>query len=477
VDAVELNGQVVGLVEEVFGAYSGRPYSAPGVRLHLAEARGFVAGNRERFDLIQVALLDAFGASSAGLYALSESYLYTAEALRDYLERLAPGGMLAITRWVGLPPRDTLKLFGTAIAALRARGATEPGRQLALIRSWKTVTLLVAESPFTPAQVEAIRAFCRARSFDADHLPGMPAGGLDRYNLLDRPYFSEGAAALLGPAPEDFVERYKFDIRPATDDRPYFFQSFRWRTLPELIAVRSQGGLPLIDWGYPVLVATLAQAVLVGLALILLPLAASRRTRQAASRAAAGLRWRAAAYFLALGLGFMFVEIAFIQKFILFLHHPLYAVAVVLFAFLLFAALGSRTSARLPRTARRLPFLAVAGLAAAYLAVLPPVFALLMPLPDAGRIAVSVLLVGPLAFAMGMPFPLGLVALAERAEDLVPWAWGINGFASVVAAILATLLAIHFGFRAVVLLAAVLYLGAAFVFPAAPGREPAAGAR
>jgi hypothetical protein len=179
---------------------------------------------------------------------------------------------------------------------------------------------------------------------------------------------------------------------------------------------------------------------------------------------------------LALGLGFMFVEIAFIQKFILFLHHPLYAVAVVLFAFLLFAALGSRTSARLSPALRHIPFMAVAGLALAYLAILPPVFAALMPLPDAARIAVSVLLIAPLAFAMGMPFPLGLAALADRAEDLVPWAWGINGFASVVAAILATLLAIHLGFRAVILLAAGLYLAAAFVFPAAgAAREPAAG--
>jgi spermidine synthase len=474
IDAVELNPQLIDLVEKRFGDFSGRPYGAPGVRVHIAEARGFVAGSSERYDLIQVALLDAFSASSAGLYALSESYVYTTEALQDYQRHLTPGGMLAITRWVTLPPRDTLKLFATAVRALEANGAPRPGQQLALIRGWKTVTLLLKNGEFSTAELAAIKQFCRHRSFDTEYYPGIEAGEANRYNIVDQAYFFEGAQALLGAAREDFSARYKFNIEPASDDRPYFFHFFKWRTLPELLALRGQGGMPLLDWGYPVLIATLIQAIAVALVLILVPLRFLVRERDAAITPP-GLRSRVALYFLALGFGFMFIEIAFIQKFILFLSHPLYAVAVVLCAFLIFAGLGSRASGRLSPTPHKLlwPFALIVLLALAYLVFLPPLFRELMALPDGIKIALSVALIAPLAFAMGMPFPLGLASVAAQAETLLPWAWGINGFASVVAAILAAVLAIHLGFNAVVLLALLLYGAAALVFPHRPARTRA----
>ena len=470
IDAVELNPQIVDLVERRFADYSGAPYGRPGVRVHLAEARRFVAARADRFDLIQVALLDAFGASAAGLYALSESYLYTVEALGDYLDHLKPGGMLAITRWVNLPPRDVPKLFATAVAALEARPA-DPARQLALIRGWKTATLLVGNAAFTPAQVAALKEFCRSRSFDVEYYPGMQAGEANRYNVLERPEFHDAALALLGSERGAFVAGYKFNIAPATDDRPHFFQFFRWRTLPELLSLREQGGLPLLDWGYPVLVATLIQATLAGVALIVVPL---HFGGAGSGGAGAWSRWRVSTYFGAIGLAFMFVEIAFIQKFVLFLAHPLYAVAVVLCAFLVFAGLGSRYSPRvavLARGSRIRPVgwvvVAVALTAAAYLLLLPAVFRALLPLPDLVRIVLSVALIAPLAFAMGMPFPLGLASVAGGAHQLVARAWGINACASVIAAVLATLLAIHLGFSAVVLLALLLYVLAAVAY-----REP-----
>jgi spermidine synthase len=476
VDAVELNPQMIALVERDFADFSGRPYRAAGVRVHVAEARGFVARHRGRFDLIEVALLDAFGASAAGLYALAESYLYTVEALGAYLDHLEPGGMLAITRWIDLPPRDVLKLFGTAAAALERRGVTLPGRQLALIRSWKTATLLVKNGAFTPAEIAALEAFCRARSFDADYYHGVRPEQTNRYNVLDASYFHDGALALLGPEREAFVARYKFAIAPATDDRPHFFHFFRWRTLPELVARKGQGGLPLLEWGYPVLIATLLQATAASLLLIVLPLWIGGRGA-ADHRPARPARADVALYFAALGFAFMFIEIAFIQKFILFLAHPLYAVAVVLCAFLVFAGLGSRQSRRFAADGSRfaghpLAWLvaAIAGITFVYLVALPGIFRVLMPLPDFARIAISIALIAPLAFAMGMPFPLGLARLAGRAEALIPWAWGVNACASVIAAILATVLAIHLGFGAVIVLAVVLYAVAAAAWPAMRAR-------
>jgi predicted membrane-bound spermidine synthase len=464
VDAVELNPQVIDLVENRFAAFSGRPYSVPRVHLHIAEARRFIASGTESYDLITVALLDAFGATAAGLHALSESYLYTVEALDGYLARLAPGGLLAITRWVTLPPRDMLKLVATVAAALERDGVAQPGRQIALIRGWRTATLLVRNGAFTDAEIAALKAFCRARSFDLDYFPGMRPDEANRYNVLDRSWYYDGVVALLGPTRDRFFDQYKFDVVPATDDRPFFFHFFKWRTLPELLALKARGGMPLLEWGYPVLIATLIQAAAAAALLILLPLFFARRP--ATSRAVGLPRARVAVYFLALGCGFMFIEIAFIQKFILFLGHPLHAVAVVLFAFLIFAGLGSRYAGRRQpgiapsRTVAR-PVFAIGLLALVYIALLPQAFAYLMPQSDAVRIGLSVGLIAPLAFAMGMPFPRGVERLAERAPALIAWAWGINACASVVAAILATLLALHLGFDAVVALAVAMYALAA----------------
>ena len=466
VDAVELNPQVVALAQDRFGAFSGHPYSLPGVRLYLGEARGFVEASNARFDLIQVALLDAFSAAAAGLHGLAESYLYTVEALQAYLDHLRPGGLLAITRWVTLPPRDALKLFATAVAALEAGGVTDPGARLVMIRGWKTATLLVKNGSLTPADIAAVQTFCAARAFDPVWYPGMTPDAANRYNVLDRPYFYEGAAALLSDRRADFVDRYKFAIAPATDDRPYFFHFFRWDTLPEILALKNRGGLSLLEWGYPVVIATLAQAATLGFVLILLPLWLFLRREPGAGRGMG----RVALYFTALGLAFMFLEIAFIQKFILFLSHPVYAVAVVLTAFLLFAGLGSRVAERFQTTGRsrravRGATLQIAVLALFYVLALPLAFRHLMGLADGLKMGLSVLLIAPLAFAMGMPFPLGLAGVATRTPALTPWAWALNGFSSVVAAVLATVLAIHWGFTTVVIVAVVLYLIAAARFP------------
>jgi len=475
VDAVELNPQVVRLVEERFASFSGRPYAQPDVMVHIGEARGFMTASRQSYDVIQLALLDAFGASSAGLYALSESYLYTVEALRTMLARLAPGGYLSITRWVTLPPRDTLKLFGMAVEALERDGVADPGSRLVLIRSWKTATLLIKNGVVTLEDVDRVRSFCRERSFDLAWYPGMPRQEANRYNQLDEPYFYDGAAALLGPGRADFIARYKFDIAPAVDDRPYFFRFFEWRTLPEVLKLKGSGGLPLLEWGYPLLAATLVQALVVSLVLILLPL---RVLGRAPAHASVGrLRARVAAYFGVIGVAFMFVEIAFIQKFVLLLHHPLYAVAVALFAFLLSAGFGSRWSERLSpqaverRRAVALPVLAILAAILIYAIVLPRLLPVVAALPDAVRIALAVALIFPLGFAMGMPFPLAMRSLSSLQRALVPWAWGVNACASVVSAVLATLLAIHIGFTLVLLLAASLYCLAAWLYPSRPADQ------
>jgi len=452
IDAVELNPQIVDLVQHRFADYAGGIYSGD-VRVHVAEARGFVAASAQRHDLIQVALLDSFSASSAGLYALSENYLYTIEAIQEALGHLEPAGLLAITRWVTLPPRDALKLLAAAVEALRREGVADPASRIALVRSWQTVTLLVRNGDFESRDIETIKAFCRARSFDVAFYPGMPPEEANRYNVVAPPDLFDAATALLGPRRDVFVRSYKFNIAPATDDKPHFFHFFKWRSLPELLSLKEQGGLPLLEWGYPVLVATLGQAVLASVLLIAVPVAWI-------ARRGAGKNKRVLAYFMAIGFAFMFIEIAFIQKFVLFLSHPLYAVAVVLFAFLLFAGAGSAVSRHL-RVGVAAVMVAIALCAALCLVMLPWLFRHAMGLPDTARIVIATALIAPLAFFMGMPFPLGLATVQARDARLVALAWGINGCASVTGAVLATLLAIHAGFTALIVAAVVLYGGAA----------------
>jgi SAM-dependent methyltransferase len=470
IDAVELDPQVLDLVADDYADFAGGIYNRPDVDVHVGEARSFVEKTEKRYDLIQIPLLYSFGAAAAGTQSLHESYTYTVEAMQDYLRTLEPGGMLSITLWLKLPPRDTLKLFATAVKALEEMGVAEPQNRLALVRSWKTATLLVKNGAFTAGEVDALVAFARERSFDADYYPGIRADDANRYNVLDASYFHDGAKALLGPERGDFIARYKFELSPATDDRPHFFHFFRWRTLPELLARKGRGGLPLIEWGYPVLVATLVQAVIASLVLIVLPLVLVRRGAFAADRPSRGVL---VGYFAALGLAFMFIEIAFIQRFVLFLSHPLYAVAVVLASFLVFAGLGSLAVPRLVAASRRFAArplawiaAAIAAIALVYLVALPFAFRALAALPDHFRIAVAIALIAPLGFAMGMPFPLGLTRLARGADALVPWAFAVNGCASVIAAVLATLIAIHAGFTVVIVLAVVLYALAAAAFPA-----------
>ena len=490
IDAVELNPQLVRLVAERFSAFAGHLYERPGVRVHVAEARSFVAGARNRYDVIQIPLLDSFAAAAAGTHSLSESYVYTIEAFEQYLDRLRPGGYLAITRWLKLPPRDSLRLFATAVSALERRGIGEPGRHLALVRSWNTATLLVKNGPLSDEDAANVRRFADERAFDLAFLPGMAREEANRFNILDQADFFDGAVALLGPQRDAFLRDYKFDITPTIDDRPYFFDFFKWRALPELFERRALGGAALLDWGYLVLAATLIQAAALALVLILAPLLwLGRDPRRPAAADLA--RWRVALYFLAIGFAFLFIEIASIQRFVLFLGHPVYAIPVVLCGFLFFAGLGSgiapTLTARLEALRARSPqrpsigaadrllrcflyvrhpalALAVAGIGTAalmHLVLVLPLFRWLMPLPDVLKIAVSLALIAPLAFFMGMPFPLALARVAATRAALVPWAWGINGCASVLSAVLAILLAMSLGFSAVVVIAIALYVVAA----------------
>lgn len=473
IDAVEINPQVVDLVRHRFGEFSGGLYAQENVRIVIAEARGFLQRGTKRYNLIQVPLLDSFGTAAAGVHGLNENYLYTVEALQQALARLEVGGYVAFTRWLKLPPRDGLKLFATAIAALEGNGIEAVGQRLALIRGLQTSTLIIKNGRLSSDEIERLQAFSSARAFDLAYFPGMPAAQANRFNRLDSAYFYVATLALLGTPDERdrFLQDYKFDLKPASDDRPFYFHFVKWSTLAELFELRHKGGSALLETGYLTLLIALVLAIVLSLLLILLPLIFT--PREPASVVSFN-RFRILAYFVSLGLGFLLLEIAFLQKFILLLNHPLYAAATVLSSFLIAAGIGSAWAQRYAGTlhAQRITATAVVViilLGGLYLLMLGPLmqFAIGWSLP--ARILLSIGLIAPLGICLGMPFPLGLAEISIGSRALIPWAWGINGCASVVSAVLATLLAIHFGFNLVILVALTCYLLAAANYPIGMG--------
>jgi len=464
-----MNRQVIDLMRGPLADRGGAVLDAPAVRTRCAEGRGFLESSRETFDLVQIPPLDAFGASGAGLYAAQESYLYTVEAFQAALGRLSAEGILSVTRWVRVPPRDGLKVFDTAAEALR-RSGLDPAPRLAMIRSWATVTVLASRTPFGPDAVDALRAFAAERGFDLCYGPGVRADEVNRRHVLDRPYFYEGARALLGRERASYLAQYPFSVAAATDERPYFFHFFRWRSLPILQAQLGRRARAFLEVGYLMLLGALAQTVVLAAVLILGPLAPGAAVLRRAPHRGVTL-----AYFLLLGVGFMLLEIAFLQRLVLYLAHPIYSSAVVIAAFLVFAGVGSSVSRRWPREPRHVA--AGAGVAVAVLALLTAagIGGLLRPTqgwPMGVKMVVAAAAIAPLAFAMGHLMPTGLRLAGAAAPILVPWAWGVNGFASVAATLAAPLAAMAMGFSWVVAVAAGCYALAALGL----GRQQASAA-
>jgi hypothetical protein len=458
IDVIEPDAMVADLLRGELAGFAGPLLERPEVRLHVDAARRFVLAGESSYDLILLR------PHAAGRSTLAESYATTVEAFTTYLQRLTPSGLLALPHPLRLPPRDSLKLALTAIEALERLGVAQAARHLALMRAWDSVLLLVRRTPFKTAELAAIDRFAEEHAFDLGWHPGMPRAAANRFNLLGKPVFFEGIATLTGPDRAAFVANYAFDIRAATDDRPYFLDFFRWQALPALWASARQGNAGLLDWGWPVQFGTLGIAVLATLLLVLLP------ARLLAGRSSTGLRRATGAYFLLIGLGFMFIEIATMQRLVLLLGQPVYAFAVTLAAFLVFAGLGSGMVAR-PKPGAHDRGRLRDGLVPVVLVIAactllhglagPLLLASTAKLPAILRTALVLVLVAPLAFAMGLPFPLVLDRLKGAAPFLVPWAWGVNGCASVIAAVLAGILTMSFGTHSLMLMGVLAYLLAA----------------
>lgn len=452
ITAVSSNPLVVGAVR----SYGGELYVHGDLEVVVRAPRSFVSAQvRNRagvYDLVDLALNDAQRAVVSGAYTLSEDYSYTVEAFGDYIRLLEPGGLLVVHRWLQTPPSESLRAWALAVTSLE-QAHLDPRTSLVAIRSWSTTLILAKKGAFSDAELEQVRAFCERRQFDLVYLPDMASGEGNRFNVYDGAPYQATFRRLLSREDRDVLYReYPYQVRPPTDDRPYYLNFFRWRQVPEIWRALGHSWQPFGGGGYLVLVALLVIAASTSLVLVLLPVSVSELARSSVVRAATWPLW---AYFGCLGLGYLSVEIPMIQRLVVFTDHPTVAFVTVVTTMLVGSGIGSLLAPRLS------PRWAIAALLA-YLAVLmaaaPVVLDLLLGDPLWLRIAVTAALLAPLGLLMGVPFPAGIALLAGRSAPLVPLAWAINGCASVIASILAALIALEGGFRVVVGFAAACYV-------------------
>jgi len=464
VTAVELNPLIVEAVRAQ-GEWVGNLYDDPRVTVVVEEGRAYTRQAQEQYDVVMLSLTTPQRPITSGAYSLAEDYRYTVQAFGDYLARLNEGGLLVVTRWLQVPPSETIRAFALAVEAVERAGG-DPRTHLVALRSYQQMLILVRRGPFTEQELETTRSFAAARAFDLVYLPGILPDEVNRYNVLPEPEYYRACLGLLeAENRDDWYRSYPFDVTPPDDNRPFFGHFFKWGQASEVLAMAGHTWQPFGGAGYFVLLGLLGLGTLAAVALILLPLAARGGARRGRALVAT------LGYFALLGLGYLCVEIPLLQRFILFLGHPAYAMATVLFALLLFSGLGSLLSRRVPLwlVLTLLPLL-VGG----YAVGLPALFEATLAAPLSGRLIIAVVALAPPGLLMGMPFPKGLELLERQtsatyseqsrekqsAQADIAWAWGVNGAVSVVASILAALLALSHGFSIVLGLGAVCYVGA-----------------
>jgi hypothetical protein len=452
VTAVEAHPLIVEAVRAQ-GTWAGDLYDDPRVTVVVEEGRAYTRRAQERYDVVVLSLTAPQRTVTSGAYSLAEDYRYTIQAFSDYLARLDEDGLLVVTRWLQVPPSEAIRAFALAVEAVEQTGG-DPRTSVVALRSYQQMLVLVRRGAFTGEELEAVRAFAAPRAFDLVYLSGIRPDEVNHYNVLPEPDYYRACIGLLEAEDRDaWYRAYPFDVEPPGDDRPFFGHFFKWGQAPEVLAMAGHTWQPFGGAGYFVLLALLALALVAAGALVLLPLAV--RGRGGVGRG--GPLGATLGYFALLGLGYLCVEIPLLQRFILFLGHPAYAMATVLFALLLFSGLGSLASRRVPLW---LVLVLLPALVGGYALGLRPVFEATLAMPLGSRMIVAVVALAPPGLLMGMPFPKGLALLGRKNPALIAWAWGVNGAVSVVASILAALLALSFGFSAVLAMGAACYVGA-----------------
>jgi hypothetical protein len=449
----------------------GHVFDLPEVVVLAEDPRHFVQHAHVRYDLIEPSRLESWAVATGGIGGLRQDDLVTVEGLSACLERLAPAGILAICRALETPPSDNAKILATLVEALRRRGARDPAEHIVILRDYLAACTMVKASPWTASDVSKIREVCARRELTPVFFGGIREDELNHPDRLPGPpgergdWLHHAAIALLSDRSRRFVREWPFDIRPPTDDRPFFENSGKLGSIGLLRQTYGDLWVTRTDLAFLfVLVASVTIAAW-GALVTIVPVAFQTGVRRAPRRMVTAL------YFTAIGLGYLCVEITMLSRLNRLIGDPVLSGAVTIAGFLFFSGAGSLAAAKLDPSRAATVRSLIAGAAAAWTGVLlasATVATVAGALPPLLRIAASILVIAPLAFLMGFAMPSGLRRVEKAAPALVPWAWGVNGFASVLAPPLATAIGMAFGFSVAGITAVFLYVVAAVLY----GRLP-----
>jgi len=454
VTGVEINPIIANTVmRQKYPHWSNRLYLRPDVHIEVEDGRSFVRRTPEKYQLIQATLVDTWASTAAGAYSLSENNLYTTDAFRDYLTHLTDDGILAFSRWGFDPPRESLRLIALGRAALERLGETRPDRHFIVVREggkqalegWGALdTVIISRKPLEPEDLERARQAIEKHRFELVYMPGASSRN---------PF----ADFLNSRNPRDFFRTYPYDVSPVSDDKPFFFYTVQPEDVLRFLRMESTARADFkINLAIPTLFSLVGVSLLATLITLVLPPLVMRKKISSGSGAS-----RFLPYFLFLGAGYILVQVALIQKLVMFLGHPIYALNVVVFSMLVASGLGSYFSARwiAGKDSRLLAVLfGVAGAVTLMALITGPVTSAAVGWPLFARIVVTMGIVAPPAFLMGMPFPSGLTRLERWHSPAVRWAWSLNAAASVLGSAGAIFIALYLGLRATMLTGAIFYL-------------------
>jgi spermidine synthase len=465
--AVEPNKALLELLTGDFATEVGAIYKKPGVQIRNISPRTFLLAPHPKFDLVTLPVISSFGGTS-GLFALQEEYLLTKEAFEEMWGSLKDDGAISINTWIDYPYRNPLKLISTLAEVIDEHGIKNVSKHIAAIKNWNTISIIVKRSQITIEETEKIRTFCAEMNFDPVILPDLKIKERERFNKLQDDTFYRMIDKILTSEAErkSVYSNYSFNIKPATDDQPYYSQFLQFKSIPLLAELFGNNAVPFFEVGYILLYLTFFQILFISIILIIIPLFKlgwkGENPPSLKRFERAGRSWTFL-YFCGLGIGYMFVEIVLIQKFTLYFGNVIYSTAAVVCLMLISSGFGSWFSQNLYAKPSR-----IVGVTALiilsliiYLIFLTPIIKTTIAFTLIAKIFFATFLIAPPAFIMGVPFPLGLRLLSERNESTegvqVPWAWGINGLFSVISVVLATIVAIELGFIWVMIIAAGAY--------------------
>ena len=458
---IESNPLLIKIIKKDFNRFSGSIYSE---NTWSGLGRSWLKSDHRKFDIIDISLM---GTVPHGSFGISENYRFTVEAFMEYLGHLKPDGFLSINLFILPPPRMELRLLNTIITSMEKLGIKDIEKQIAAIRSWGSICILVKKKPFSPDEIESIKVFSKERWFDLIHYPGIKEDETNIYiRMPSNEYFTAFKAILNPETRRSFVDHYIFDTRPVRDDNPFFHYYLKLKNIKTIYKIMGEKWQYFIEEGY-ILLAVFIQVLFLSLIFILLPAFSPPFNSPLTKGGYRGVKGdiggfvkarRFLPYFAFIGIGFMFVEVSLIQKIILPLENPSYAVATVLTSILIGSGIGSLLSYRVQGLRSPSAAIALSLLIIAYSILLPTISDIISPHSMPVKIISVFFTFMPLSLLMGIPFPTGLKILGESDESLIPWAWAINGSISVLAPILSIMLAMIVGFKIVLWIGALTYV-------------------